>query len=149
MSRAAIVRAVLCIGIPVFLAGGGAPEQAASTPPANGVRTLQEEKLAALKELAAATQKAYLAGEGNAEQVHRATAMLLETRLDLSGDDVTRLQVLRDAVKDAESWEAAVRRAAAGGARPMTDALAAKINLLDARIALEKAAAREKRGATK
>lgn len=79
--------------------------------------------------------EAYLAGQKNAtiDQVHQAKAKTLAARLDACKDEKARIELYRDSLNDAISWEATVERRVRNGA-PEIEALQARLHRLEMEI---------------
>jgi outer membrane protein TolC len=107
------------------------------------VRTLLKERLAALKQIVDETEKAYR-GKGTAQidDVLQANLAYHRAELDLCESDKDRVAVHEKMVKLAGESERAVSARFDSGSVSHTAVLAARVNRLDAEIALERAKAK-------
>ncbi len=112
---------------------------AEDTKPAVALTTLQQERLAVLKQLKPLTEEWYGFGKTTINTVHQVRTQLLEAQLELATRPQEQLKIRDDFAMDAEVWEQKTAKLVKDGHKPGIDALAAKVFRLDAQIALAKA----------
>jgi outer membrane protein TolC len=105
------------------------------------IKKLQEERLAAAKEIYDLDMKAYQRGGVSYDRARQALVTLLHARLDLAETKDERIKVMEEIVKSAKQWEESVGAMAKSGVIAGTEALRARVDRLSAEIALEKARA--------
>jgi Outer membrane efflux protein len=101
------------------------------TKPRDKLKELLKERLAAAEKVHDLTVKGYTQGDAKftIDHVHAAKTKLLDARLDLAETKQQRIQVHKDAVKEAADWEQA-------GAGSQVDHLKARLYRLEREIAL-------------
>jgi RNA polymerase sigma factor (sigma-70 family) len=108
---------------------------------AKAIKKLKEERLALLEKIHEAALKQLQSGAATEEHVHKAMVDVLAARLDLAEKAEDRIQVLKEAVVQAEAWEKTIARAYQAGQVPQSSYLRAQAYTLETRIDLEKAKA--------
>ncbi len=123
-------------------AGWLAPTPAADKPKGDDpVKALQKERLVVLEKIHDESLRAYKGGAIPLDQVLSARLALLHGKLDLCETNAERVQVHEESVKVAGELSDAVRKRADAKQVSALDVLKAEVQLLDARIGLEKAKA--------
>lgn len=120
-------------------AAGEASAKQADTSAA--IKDLLQQRLATVAEIHELVKKAYASGEAGVDQVHAARAELLTAQLDLAETNEERIKVHQEIVQQAEGWTKVVAQMANAAQATTIDVLKAKAQLLEARIALERAKA--------
>jgi RNA polymerase sigma factor (sigma-70 family) len=102
------------------------------------VQELLKERLATLKELSKATQKAYLQGKATFVEVAQANTLLVNAELELCKSDKERLAVHEEALGLAKESEKNADQLYKTGRATQASVLAARANRLEAEIAYER-----------
>jgi hypothetical protein len=140
VGRAALVAALL-----VLLAAGAwgrpgdSPRKDATEPKSARLTKLLKERLAILKQIAAAVEKAHRGGLVPLERVFEATEAVLNAEFDLCESDKERIAVHEKLVTLAKQREESIAKLVQSAAVPASALLKAKVRRLDAEIALERA----------
>lgn len=115
---------------------------AAQRPPANdSVTALLKERVAALARIHDLTLQGFKGGQITYEKVLAAQSALLSGKLDLCETNAERVKVHEEMVKLAGAMVAAVRKLAEVQQASAIDLLKTEVQLLEARIGLERAKA--------
>ncbi|MFO1096172.1 MAG: hypothetical protein U0992_23130 [Planctomycetaceae bacterium] len=112
-----------------------APQVAKDSP----LKELRKAKLAIAQEFATSIRAAYDAGERNFERLWKANRTLHDAELDLCETNAERMAVLEKMLSAAREQEQSTVKLVEQGLRVGTDVMQAKLNRLDAEIALEQA----------
>lgn len=141
-------RVSLCVliaataGVLTLTLGPTGSSPAAQKPPENdAVKPLLTERLVALAKIHEQTLQAYKGGRYPLTEVLAAQAALVRGKLDLCETNAERVKVYEEMAKVAEETVRAVRMMADLKQATGVDALKAEVQLLDARIGLERAKA--------
>lgn len=125
--------------------GGAEPKLAgglqadAAKPEDARLKDLLKEKVATLKEIAAQVETTVQSGRAPVEELYQARRAVLQAQLDLSETDKEQIAILEEAVALARKQEEQVSQRAKSGRVPPGDVLRARVNRLEAEIALERA----------
>ena len=140
---------VRCLGIALsvfVLVIGGATALWSSLPHAyaadakdSKLKALLKEKLGVLQAVALQTTNAYQTGVAPFAQVLEANQAVTKAELELCDTEKERLAVLEKMLADAKQYEKHVAEQVQSGQAPAASALKARVNRLDAEIALERA----------
>ena len=117
---------------------GTAPQKPAEN---DAVNTLLKERVAALGKIHDLTLQGFKGGQISYEKVLSAQSALLAGKLDLCETNAERVRAHEEMVKLAEAMVAAVRKLAELSQASAIDLLKAEVQLLEARIGLERAKA--------
>lgn len=118
---------------------GAALQAQPKEPKGSKLKELLQERLAAFKEIAAETVKAYKGGSVSFDQVQHANEAVLKAELDLCETNAQRIEVLEKIVslaKEQEKYAVKMHQARQAAA---TVPLKARVGRLEAEIALERA----------
>src|SRR5207237_10825703 len=111
------------------------------------VRELLKERLATLKEIAAQAEQAFRQNASSREEVMRARLQVHQAELDLCDSDAERIRVHEEIVAVAKEIEALINASQQEGVASSGVMLRARVQRLDAEIALERAKAKAAAGA--
>ncbi|MBX9623591.1 MAG: TolC family protein [Gemmataceae bacterium] len=118
------------------------PSPAAQKPPENdAVKALLTERLAALTQIHEQALQAFKGGQYPMTEVLAAQAALARGKLDLCETNAERVKVYEEMTKVAEQTVQAVRKMVGVQQATGLDVLKAEVQLLEARIGLERAKA--------
>lgn len=118
------------------------PSPAAQRPPENdAVKALLKERVVALAKIHALTLEGFKGGQISYEKVLAAQTALLNGKLDLCETPAERVKAHEEMVKLAEEMVTAVRKLVEVKQATNIDLLKAEVQLLEARIGLERAKA--------
>lgn len=132
----------LCLATAIAVAlttGSTTPSPAAQKPQDDPVKALLKERLTALQKIHDESLQAYKGGQLPYDQVLSAHLALLNGKLDLCETNTERVKVHEEMVKAAEESVRSVQKRAEARQVSSLDVLKAEVQLLDARIGLEKA----------
>lgn len=132
---------VAVVVVAVVLTTGSTTSSPAAQPQNDPVKTLQKERLTALQKIHDESRRAYKGGQLPLDQVLSAHLALLNGKLDLCETHAERVKVHEEMVQVAEEFLKSVRKLAEAKQVSNLDVLKAEVQLLDARIGLEKAKA--------
>ncbi|MBX9581622.1 MAG: TolC family protein [Gemmataceae bacterium] len=136
------VLAVTAAGVLALTLVPTGPSPAAHKPPENdAVKALLTERLAALAEIHEQVLQAFKGRQVHFSEVVAAQSALLRGKLDLCETNAERVKVHEELVKAAEEMSEVVQRMVEAKVATGIDALEARVQLLDARIGLERAKA--------
>jgi len=102
------------------------------------VNALLQERLTTLREAAATTSKAYETGIESFAEVIAANQAVRSAELEMCATDKERVALLEKMVTEAKGYETVAAQRAATGLVPAASGLRAKVNRLEAEIALER-----------
>ena len=131
---------LLLVASPYYWAAAS-PQAPAAEAKDSKLQGLLKERLATLREIAAQTDQAYRAGQATMEQVVQANQSLLAAELDLCASAKERIAILQKGVELAKQQEEVAMQRSRAGVAPAYVPLKAKVNRLEAEIALERAKA--------
>ncbi len=132
---------LVAVVVAVALTTGSTTPSPAAQPQNDPVKTLQKERLTALQKIYDLSHHAFKGGSLPLDQVLSAHLALLNGKLDLCETNAERITVYEEMVQVAEEFLKSVRKLAEARQLTARDVLKAEVQLLDARIGLEKAKA--------
>lgn len=136
------VLACLVAGVLTLTLGQTGPSQAAQKPQENdAVKALLKERVAALAKIHDLTLAGFKGGQISYEKVLAAQSALLNGKLDLCETNAERVKAHEEMVKLAEEMVTAVRKLVEVKQATTIDLLKAEVQLLEAKIGLERAKA--------
>lgn len=103
------------------------------------VKALLRERLATLQTVADLTEKAYATGNIPFTKVIESRLAVRKAELELCETDADRIKVLEKSVAESRQLEEVVQTLVKSGQAPQREALTAKVQRLEAEIALERA----------
>jgi outer membrane protein TolC len=136
-----IVAAAVC-----YATMGNAEPALAPVPHAEGkqdrVKELQQERLATCREIVKQVETRYKNGQGNYDELHEASRMVLAAELELCTSDKERVAVLEKFLPEAKKYEAMAEALFKAGQGTQTSMLKARAERLRVEIDLERAKAK-------
>lgn len=136
------VLACMAAGVLTLTLSQSGPRAAAQRPPENdAVKALLKERVVALAKIHDLTLQGFKGGQISYEKVLAAQTALLNGKLDLCETNAERVKAHEEMVKLAEEMVTAVRKLVEVKQATNIDLLKAEVQLLEAKIGLERAKA--------
>ena len=134
----AVALLALVVGAGVWYSCSDSRRARAEQPKDTKLKELLKERHATLKDLARQMAKAYQGGGVPIDRLHETERAVLVAEFDLCDTERDRAAVLEKIVALSEKQEEGTAEAVKSGAAPASASLRAKVNRLEAEIALER-----------